>query len=169
MKTIAVLVPVFTIEYSLDVLSGISDYFRDKDVRVLIAQTKIPRINQGAFDYQYSVNLEYLKADEIDAYIVISGLYCSSLSTEELKEMLEPYAGKPVFSVGIDLKLKNSYSILADCKKTYNAVVEHLKKEHGCKKIGFFSANSTNSWEALQRYDAFTSALDSNHLSFYPA
>ena len=35
MKTIAVLIPTFTIEYSLDVLSGISDYFKDKDVIIV--------------------------------------------------------------------------------------------------------------------------------------
>lgn len=168
MKTIAVLVPVYTIEYSLDVLSGISDFFRNKDVRVIIAQTKIPGVNQGAYDYQYSANFEYLKAEEIDAYIIISGLYCSSISVDEFKEIVEQYSGKPVFSVAIDLKLKNFYAILADCKKSFNQVVEHLKNEHGCKKIAFMSANSTNSSEALQRYDAFTSAIESNHLTFFP-
>lgn len=168
MKTIGVLIPVYTIEYSLDVLSGIADFFRNKDVRVLIAQTKIPGINQGAYDYQYSSNFEYIKAEEIDAYIIISGLYCSSLNIDSFKDMVEQYSGKPVFSVAIDLKLKNFYSILADCKKSFDKVVEHLKKEHDCKKIAFLSANSTNSSEALQRYDAFTSALDSNHLTFYP-
>ena len=41
MKVIAVLIPSFTTEYSLDVLSGISDYFRGKDVKVVIIQTRI--------------------------------------------------------------------------------------------------------------------------------
>lgn len=168
MKTIAVLVPIYTIEYSLDILSGISDFFKDKEVRVIITQTKIPRVNQGAFDYQYSVNFDYLKAEEIDAYIVLSGIYCSSFSSEALKDILEQYTGKPVFSIGIDLKLKKSYSILSDCKKSFNQVVAHLKKEHNCSKIAFFSANATKSAEALQRYDAFTNAIDSNHLVFYP-
>ena len=45
MKVIAVLIPSFTTEYSLDILSGISDYFRDKDVKVVIIQTRIPGVS----------------------------------------------------------------------------------------------------------------------------
>ena len=62
MKVIAVLIPTFTIEYSLDILSGISDYFRGKEVKVVIIQTRIPGVNQGAFDYQYCTGFEYAKS-----------------------------------------------------------------------------------------------------------
>lgn len=168
MKTIAVLIPTYTIEYSIDVLCGIADYFRNKEVKVVIAQTKIPHNNTGIYDYQYCTSFEYLKAEEIDAVIVISGIYVSSMKQELLEEIIKQFAPRPVISLAIDFKLKNVYAIKADCKKTYNQVIAHLKKEHNCNKIAFFSANSTNSIEALQRYDAFTSALDSNKLPFYP-
>ncbi len=69
MKVIAVLIPTFTIEYSLDVLSGIADYFRGKEAKVVIIQTRIPGVNQGAFDYQYCTGFEYAKAKEVDAVI----------------------------------------------------------------------------------------------------
>ena len=71
MKVIAVLIPTFNIEYSLDVLSGISDYFREKPVKVVIIQTRIPGVNPGPFDYQYCTGFEYAKSAEVDA--VISG------------------------------------------------------------------------------------------------
>ena len=67
MKVIAVLIPTFNIEYSLDVLSGISDYFRDKDAKVVIIQTRIPGINTGAFDYQFCTGFEYAKSKQFDA------------------------------------------------------------------------------------------------------
>lgn len=168
MKTIAVLIPTYTIEYSVDVLCGISDFFKDKDVKVIIAQTKIPHHNTGIYDYQYCSSFEYLQSEEIDAVIVITGIYVSSMSQDEMEEIIKFYAPRPVISMAIDLKYKNSYTIKADCKKIYQEIVEHLKKEHNCQKIAFFSANSTKSIEALQRYDAFTSALDSNKLLFYP-
>lgn len=168
MKTIGVLVPYFTIEYSLDVLSGIADFFRDKDVRVIVSQTKIPGKNDGVFDYQYVPSFDYLKSEEVDAIIIASGVYCSSMGEECVKEIVEKFDPKPVISTGVNFKLKNVYSILADCKKSYKQIIEHLKKEHDCKRIAFCSANSTKSAEALERYDSFTSALDSNHLDFYP-
>ena len=45
MKVIAVLIPTFSTEYNLDILSGISDYFRGKDAKVVLIQTRIPGIN----------------------------------------------------------------------------------------------------------------------------
>ena len=75
MNTIAVLVPSFTLEYSIDVLSGIYDYFSDKDVKVIVAQTKFPHSTIGIFDYQYFTSVEFLKAQDVDAYIVVSGVF----------------------------------------------------------------------------------------------
>lgn len=166
MKTVAVLMPTFTIEYSLDILKGISDYFKDKEVQVIIAQTKIPGLNQGAFDYQYCTGIEYLKAKDVDAYIIASGVYCSSMDQKDFTNLVKSLGNRPVISIGTNLKLKNSYTITADCKKSLNQVIKHLKSVHGCSKIAFFSANSTQSEEALQRYDAFVSAMSANKMQF---
>lgn len=168
MKTIAVLIPTFTIEYSLDVLSGISDYYKDKDVRVVIIQTRIPGVNQGAFDYQYCTGFEYAKSKEIDAIICVSGIYASQMEEDTLREILKNYEPRPVISIAMEPRVKNGYVIQADCRKSFKDIVNHLKKVHGCKKIAFFSANQTRSKEALERYDAFTAALDSCKLPFYP-
>ena len=35
MKRVAILVPSFTIEYCYSLLQGVTDYFKDKDVRIL--------------------------------------------------------------------------------------------------------------------------------------
>lgn len=166
MKTVAVLTPTFTTEYMLDILSGISDYFKDKDIQVVISQTKIPGLNQGAFDYQYCSGIEYLKAKDVDAIIVASGVYCASMEQDDFIAMLKEFGNRPIISIGAKLKLKNSYSITTDCKKVYNQVIKHLKEVHGCKKIAFFSANSTKSEDAIQRYEGFKSALSSNKLPF---
>ena len=168
MKVIAVLIPTFTIEYSLDVLSGIADYFRGKEAKVVIIQTRIPGVNQGAFDYQYCTGFEYAKAKEVDAVICVSGLYASQMEEDRLREILKGYEPRPVISIALDPQTKNSYVIQADCRKSIKDVVNHLKREHDCKKIAFFSANETRSKEALERYDAFTDALDACKLTFYP-
>ena len=168
MKVIAVLIPTFTIEYSLDILSGISDYFRGKDVKVVIIQTRIPGVNTGAFDYQYCTGFEYAKSKEVDAVICVSGIYASQMEEEKIRERLREFEPRPIISIALDPQTRNGYVIQADCRKCFKDIVSHLKKEHDCKKIAFFSANSTKSKEALERYDAFTSALDSCKLTFYP-
>lgn len=168
MKVIAVLIPTFNIEYSLDILSGIADYYRDKPVKVVIIQTRIPGINTGAFDYQYCTGFEYAKSKEFDAIICVSGVYASQMSEKRLREMLQVFEPRPVVSIAIDPQSKNGYVIKADCRKSYKEIINHLKTEHNCKKIAFFSANQTKSKEALERYDAFTAALDSCKLPFYP-
>ena len=168
MKVVAVLIPTFTIEYSLDVLSGIADFFRDKEVKVVIIQTRIPGINTGAFDYQYCTGFEYAKSKEVDAVICVSGIYASQMREERIRDLLREFEPRPVISIALDPQTRNGYVIQADCRKCFKDIVSHLKKEHGCQKIAFFSANETKSKEALERYDAFTSALDTNKLTFFP-
>ena len=154
MKVIAVLIPTFTIEYSL--------------VKVVIIQTRIPGVNQGAFDYQFCTGFEYAKSKEVDAIICVSGIYASQMEEESIRELLRGYEPRPIVSIALDPQTRNGYTIQADCRKSFKHVINHLKKEHDCKKIAFFSANETKSKEALERYDAFTSALDSCKLPFYP-
>ena len=168
MKVVAVLIPTFNIEYSLDVLSGISDYFREKPVKVVIIQTRIPGINTGAFDYQYCTGFEYAKSKEFDAIICVSGLYASQMPEDRLRDILQSFEPRPVVSIALDPQTKHGYTIKADCRKVFKQVITHLKKEHECQKIAFFSANQTKSKEALERYDAFTAALDSCRLPFFP-
>ena len=168
MKTIAVLIPTYSTEYNLDILNGISDYFRGKDVKVVLIQTRIPGVNTGAFDYQYCTGFEYAKSKEVDAIICVSGVYASEMPEEKLRDILKEFEPRPIVSIAIDPQTRNSYVIQADCRKSFKDIVSHLKNVHDCKKIAFFSANSTKSKEALERYDAFTSALDSSKLTFYP-
>ena len=168
MKTVAVLIPTFTIEYSLDILSGIADYFRDKDFKVLFAQTKIPGVNEGSYDYQFCTSFEYLKSKEVDAAIFVSGVYASQMQEEKIRELMKAYEPRPVVSIALDPMMNNGYVINADCRKCFKQIISHLKEVHGCKKIAFFSANETKSKEALERYDAFTEALDACKLTFFP-
>ncbi|MBR1637886.1 MAG: GGDEF domain-containing protein [Treponema sp.] len=164
MHTIGVLIPTFTIEYSFDVLAGIADFFRDKNVRVLIAQTNYHHNKKSANDYQYWSAVEYFKSAEVEAVIVVTGVFLSLMEEKTVFEFISSFYPKPVISIAVDLKMDKTTSLLLDCKKAYSDVVGHLKKEHGCKNIGFISANLTKSAEALDRYNAFESALKKHHL-----
>lgn len=166
MKKIGVIIPTFNIEYSADFLNGIYDFYSDKDVKILVAQTKLPHSTVGVYDYQYWSTVEFLFSQEVDALVVASGVYCASLSQEELEEELFKFGRRPIVSIAIPLNLPNCYTVLANCKKSFNDIVFHLKNVHGCKKIAFMSANATGSSEAIERFVAFKEALAQNKLKF---
>ena len=166
MKKIGVIIPTFNIEYSTEFLHGIYDYFDGKDVSVIFTQTKLPHSTVGMYDYQYWQSAELLFAQEIDALIVATGVYCAGIPQEELESELYRFGRRPVISAAIPLNLPNCYTVQADCKKSYLDVVTHLKNVHGCKNIAFLSAAATKSKEAIERLEAFKEAMAANKLKF---
>lgn len=166
MKKVAFLLPIFTTEYSTELLRGVTEYFQNKNIKLIVAKTELPNINKGVFDYQYWNLTNLLRSDDIDAYIIASALYCSEISQSVLEDFLSTLNNKPIISIGIDLNLKNSYSVVTDSSKVYDQIVDHLKNVHNCKKIAFLSANSTNSQEAMNRYDGFIAAIKKHDLKF---
>ena len=168
MKKIGVLLPTFTIEYCYDILEGIYAFFKDKNVQVIIAQTKYPHSTECIFDYQHWASVEYLKSKDIDAIIVFSGVYCSTLDEDVFKKILSGFKDKPIVSIAVNLGLRNSYTIRLNCSKVYDDIVSHLVNVHGCKRIAFMSASATGSPEAIQREECFLSSLKKNKIKFYP-
>lgn len=167
MKNIALLAPDFSVEHCQDFIKGVLQYYEKcPDINVFVTQTLFGYDFKGIFDYQYWSGLEILKSAQIDAYIVISSVYCSLLSLEKIKEFVSQFDNRPVISASIDLGLENSYAVINDCRQSYFDVIKHLKKEHGCKKIAFISANSTGSPEALERFESFKEALKKINLNF---
>lgn len=166
MKTIAVLVPSFSTEYCLNILDGIADYFRGKDAKIILAQTKVPHDITSMYNYQFWTSAEYLLSDDIDAYIVLSCVYTTLMPAADFEAYVKRLAPKPVISVSVELPLENSYTIMADCNSSYNEIISHLKNKHGCKKIAFFSANKVDSLDGKLRFKAYQNALKQNGLKY---
>ena len=168
MYNIAVLVHNFSVEYTDLVLQGIYRFFSGKDnVRVFFVQTFTPHLANGLYDYQYWAGVEYLKSKCIDEIIIVSNTYCLYKSRDELKELIKPFFARKVVSIGMNLDEPGVYYTTAYCDSVYDEIVGHLKNEHGCTKIGFFSANQVQSQEAEERYEAFKNALKKHGLEFH--
>lgn len=167
MKNIAVLINSFTVEYSLEVLAGISDFFEDKNVRLIISQTNIPKYALGLYEYQNWLGEYLISSKEIDAVIVISGSYATQLPSEKLSSVLKNLNDKPIISIGINLNLPNCFYTKTETFSTYKNIIEHLKIKHNCKRIAFMSANSTKSQEALERFESYKKALKENQIDFF--
>lgn len=168
MKNIAVFVHNLSVEYSISILHGITDFFSDKEVRLFISQTQLKFVQNSLFDYQFWASTDILNAKNIDGVIVVSGSYTSNMDFDEFKDFISKFPDKPVISIGTNPGLNNIYYTICDCNNIYDEIVQHLVKVHGCKKIAFMSANPTKSDEAIQRFEAYKNALAKNNLTFDP-
>lgn len=166
MKKIAVLIHSLTVEYAIDVLSGISDYFKDKDVQLIVSQVKLPHCKKGLYDYQHWSSTSILFSEQVDGIIVVTGSFTFAVSAEVLTEFLKQFPSKPMISIGQKLDLPDCLYTTTECGDAYDEVISHLKNKHGCKKISFMSAHVTGSIEAIERYEAFKAAMKKNDLDF---
>lgn len=170
MKKVALFAHNLTVEYALSVSQGAASYFtKDKDVQLIVAQTNQPRYPYGLYEYQYWASAEVLNSDDIDLIMIVSSTFQTYITDKELVEFLKPFTKKPIVSIAVDLPFNNVYYTECDCDQAYDQIVSHLKNVHGCSKIGFVSANATNSKEALIRFNAFKKALKNNGLEYNPA
>ena len=75
-KNIVILDDEIANDYSFSVIEGIQDFFKDKDVRLIFAQTRIPHTDVGIYEYQYWAATNYFNISEIDAIIIGSDAVC---------------------------------------------------------------------------------------------
>lgn len=153
-------------EFPREIVSGITSYFSGKEVNTLICQVKLPNLPYGFFEYQYWAGLPLIESDSVDAVIVVSSFFVSSVSVETFSQWLKGIWHKPVVSIGAELMIPGSSYTKTDCSNIYNELVEHLVKKHDCRKIAFMSANETQSSEAKERYEGYIKGLENNNLPF---
>lgn len=169
MKNIAVLVNELTTNYNFSVLEGIESFFKEKeDVRYFVATICQPAKKGNNYDYQYWTAVDILKSPEIDAVIVITNTFLTSMKLDELIKELEVFKGKPIFSVAVPLNMEKSFYTHTVCTQAYEEVVNHMVNVHGKKKIGFFSAGLIDSPDSEDRLEAFKAALEKNGIPFDP-
>ncbi len=165
MKNIAVLVYDLTVEYSIVVTNGITDFFKDKDdVHVIISTTSSPHNERFQYEYQYWTAVELLKSKNIDAAIVITNTYFHTISLEELTKSLESLLPIPVISVSNPLALPGNHYTTVACDQAYEQIIEHLIKKHNKTKIAFMTAALTLSPESEEREKAFRAAMKKHGL-----
>lgn len=167
MKKVALFAHNLAVEYALSIAQGAASYYiGNGDVQFILAQTNQPHYPYGLYEYQYWASAEILKSDDIDLIMLITSTFQTYITEKELIDFLKPFTNKPIVSIAVDLPFDNIHYTDCNCDEAYNQIISHLKNVHGCKKIGFVSANATNSHEALLRFKAFKKALKNNNLEF---
>lgn len=168
MKTIAIAVHSLTVEYTLTILNGISDYFKEKDIRFIVTQLKAPSYTNSLYEYQSFSSLPIILNDQVDGLIIASGFYNTSNTLKTLVSAISKFKDKPVVSISIPLDLPNCSTVIVDDSKSYDKIITHLRKEHKVKKIAFMGTDPEGSLEGKHRFECFKNALEKNKLDFDP-
>ena len=162
-KNIIVLASEIANDYSISILDGISNYYADKNVNLIIISA---RMNEGLPSMHSQIGLKLTECKKIDGIIVLTAIFLSRISITKLSELLKNVHTNNILSLSTPLPIKGSSFTYVDCDNAYDAIIKHLIEEHGCKRFAFMSAAATGSEEAKDRFNAFTKALKNNGLEF---
>ncbi|MBR6307139.1 MAG: GGDEF domain-containing protein [Lachnospiraceae bacterium] len=163
-KTIVVLEQDLTVDYVGGALDGIRDFYKGKNVKLIITHTMLPGIEYLDLGNQYWTMTSILDNESVDGYIVLSGSYSSKLGIDELSSLLAPFTKKPLASMAIPLNIDGSLCTSISCESGYKEVVDHLINVHGCERFAFISANSTKSVESIARQKAFMEGIKAQNI-----
>ncbi|HEY4187725.1 MAG TPA: substrate-binding domain-containing protein [Polyangia bacterium] len=107
-----------------------------------------------------------LGPDSADGIIVVSSLLSTYCGPTGVARLVERFAHRTVCSVGIELP--GIPSLVLDNRPGMEAVVEHLVRDHGCRKLAFIAGTPENP-EAKVRFDAYQTVLARHGLACDPA
>ncbi len=166
MKKIAIFIQSITIEYSLEILTGVSEFFKDKDAKLIIGQIKAPRSSKGLYEYQNWSAAHYLLSDDVDGILIVAGGFPSDTIHDDLVPLILQNKKRPIVSISTDTKLSNFTYTYTDCQSAYDELISHLKNRHNCKRFAFMTAALRKAVESEDRFNAFKNALKKNNLQF---
>ena len=99
---------------------------------------------------------ELLRPDSVDGIIVVSTLLSTYCGPSGVARLVERFARGTICSVGIELP--GIPSLVLDNRPGMEAVVEHLVRDHGCRRLAFLAGTPKNP-EAELRFDAYQNVL----------
>ncbi len=109
---------------------------------------------------------ELLAPESFDGVIVVSSLLSTYCGPRGVGRLVERFAGATLCSIGIELP--GVPSLVLDNRPGLEAVVEHLIRDHGRRRIAFLAGTPENP-EARARLEAYRAVLARHGIAFDPA
>ncbi len=106
-----------------------------------------------------------LRPDSVDGIIVVSSLLSAYCGPDGISRLVERYRPAKLCSIGV--ALPGVPSIVLDNQPGMEAVVEHLIRFHGCRRLAFLEGTPQNP-EADVRRHAYQTVLERNGIAFDP-
>ena len=109
---------------------------------------------------------DLLRPDSVDGIIVVSSLLSTYCGPSGVARLVERFAHATMCSIGI--ALPGVPSLVLDNRPGMEAVVEHLVRDHGRRRIAFLEGTPENP-EARVRLDAYRTVLARHGIACDPA
>ena len=109
---------------------------------------------------------ELFSPESADGIIVVSTLLSTYCGPSGVSKLVQRFAHPATCSVGIELP--GVPSLVLDNRPAMEKVVEHLVRDHGCRRIAFLAGTPENP-EAKVRFEAYQAVLAHHDLACDPA
>jgi DNA-binding LacI/PurR family transcriptional regulator/signal transduction histidine kinase/ActR/RegA family two-component response regulator len=166
-RTIAVLIDqmdLFIGGYETGVRRTFDAVCRDQDVNLLFVYG---RTLAGPPEWCAGHNAVYelLCPDRVDGMVIFSAVLAHFVGTKGLVAWCDRYRSMPLCSVGI--AVPGVPSLIIDNRVGMEAVVEHVVRDHGCRRVVFIGGSPGNP-EAQLRFEAYRTVLERQGLALDP-
>jgi DNA-binding LacI/PurR family transcriptional regulator/signal transduction histidine kinase/ActR/RegA family two-component response regulator len=108
---------------------------------------------------------DLLRTDSVDGIVVVSSLLSTYGGPSGVARLVERFAGATMCSIGIELP--GIPSLVLDNRPGMEAVVEHLVRKHGRRRLAFLAGTPKNP-EAEVRFDAYQAVLARDGIAYDP-
>lgn len=113
-----------------------------------------------------NVIFDVLRPDDFDGFIVASALLSTFCGAGGVERLVERYRGARLCSVGT--AIPGVPSLVLDNRAGMDAAVEHLVRDHGCRRPVFLAGTAHNP-EADARFEAYRAVLERHGIPFDPS
>ncbi|MFN2271789.1 MAG: substrate-binding domain-containing protein, partial [Anaerolineae bacterium] len=162
--TIALLTDQVVYEYQSEIVTGVIEAARERDVNLLCFIGGRLGVTDG-FESQGNAIYDLVRAESVDGVVVMASALSSQVGFEEIKSLCESFHPLPMVSVG--LMLEGVTSLVVDNKTGLHEVLVHLIKDHGYRRIAFIRGPEASA-EAVLRYHTYLNVLKEFDLPFDP-
>jgi DNA-binding LacI/PurR family transcriptional regulator/signal transduction histidine kinase/ActR/RegA family two-component response regulator len=108
---------------------------------------------------------DLLRPESVDGIVVVSSLLSTYCGAEGVGRLVARFPRAKMCSIGIELP--GVPSLILDNRPGMESVVEHLVRDHGCRRIAFLAGTPKNP-EAEVRFEAYQSVLARHGIPFDP-
>jgi DNA-binding LacI/PurR family transcriptional regulator len=150
--------------YQWSVLRGAMDAARDLGAHLLCFAGGVLEASDGHDGARNGV-FDLAGPPSVDALVVMSGAIGNRIGPDRLTRYCERYRPLPICSIAVELGELSSVCI--DNESGMRAMIEHLVRVHGKRRVAFVRGPVANA-EAERRFAVYKQALDSSGIAFSP-
>lgn len=165
-------------------IGGVHSYFPRETIRGIIAKAQQEDVNtffflrihtkpffqsvlgdysNNIYDYQFNTIHDYCCVSGTDGCIINYGTIGFHLNQDNAWGFARRYSRFPLVIVTEKVDLPNCHNIISDNYQGMYDLIEHLIRDHGCRKILFMRGPKRNT-DAAERFQGYLDAMEANGL-----